>query len=270
MRLVERSGKNIGSVLALLAALLLASAGIAQAPDEAQQAETVSAGEADALAWTDQELAQHLVGIDEALPIDVVQSWDTQQAEAVRRWVYSVEAHQRGAIDASLPKPTFISASAYTEPDLSVAVPDSDIEELVIRGTQTTGLVDVPIAVTQFNAADIQSLRIKDVADLAQYTPNLEINTAFSASNPTLFIRGIGLKDYNANAAGAVAIWQDDVHMVSPAAQLFSLFDISNIEVLRGPQGGLRGRNAYFSCRERFDIPGGGSPSSQRCCQRHS
>jgi outer membrane receptor protein involved in Fe transport len=121
---------------------------------------------------------------------------------------------------------------------------DPDIENIIVEGIQTEGLADVPIAVTQFSATDIANLRIQNVADLAAYTPNLEINTAFAASNPTLFIRGIGLKDYNSNSAGAVSIWHDEVQMNSPAAQLFSLFDISSIEVLRGPQGSDRGRNA--------------------------
>lgn len=123
--------------------------------------------------------------------------------------------------------------------------PDLDIEDITVTGTETEGLKSVPIAVTQFGAADIQNLRIQDIADLSSYTPNLEINTAFAASNPTLFIRGIGLKDYNSNSAGAVAIIQDGVMMNSPVAQLFSIFDIQSIEVLRGPQGsGSDGRNA--------------------------
>ena len=95
---------------------------------------------------------------------------------------------------------------------------------------------------TQFSAGEIQNLRIKDIADLAAYTPNLEINTAFNTA--TLFIRGIGLKDYNANAVSAVAVWYDDVQMISTRAALFSLFDIESITIQRGPQGGLRSRNA--------------------------
>jgi outer membrane receptor protein involved in Fe transport len=121
----------------------------------------------------------------------------------------------------------------------------SDIQEVIqVEGARAAGLKEVPISVTQFGASDIQNLRIQNVADLSAYTPNLEINTAFAASNPTLFIRGVGLKDYNSNSTGAVAIWQDGIMMNSPAAQLFSLYDIESIEVLRGPVGGVGGRNA--------------------------
>jgi len=119
------------------------------------------------------------------------------------------------------------------------------IQEVIqVEGARTAGLKEVPISVTSFGASDIQNLRIQNVADLSAYTPNLEINTSFAASNPTLFIRGVGLKDYNSNSTGAVSIWQDGIMMNSPAAQLFSLYDIESIEVLRGPVGGVGGRNA--------------------------
>ena len=120
----------------------------------------------------------------------------------------------------------------------------SDIEEILITGEKQNTLQDAPTSSTSFSAGDLQALRIEDIADLADYTPNLEINTAFAASNPTIFIRGIGLKDYNANAAGAVAVYQDGVNINSPAIQLGQLFDIDGIDVLRGPQGSVNGRNA--------------------------
>jgi outer membrane receptor protein involved in Fe transport len=120
----------------------------------------------------------------------------------------------------------------------------SDIEEILITGEKQNSLQDAPTSSTSFSAGDLQALRIEDISDLADYTPNLEINTAFAASNPTIFIRGIGLKDYNANAAGAVAVYQDGININSPAIQLGQLFDIDGIDVMRGPQGSVNGRNA--------------------------
>jgi len=119
-----------------------------------------------------------------------------------------------------------------------------DIEEILITGEKQNTLQDAPTSSTSFSAGDLQALRIENIADLADYTPNLEINTAFAASNPTIFIRGIGLKDYNANAAGAVAVYQDGININSPAIQLGQLFDIDGIDVMRGPQGSVNGRNA--------------------------
>ncbi len=78
---------------------------------------------------------------------------------------------------------------------------------------------------------------IKDIRDLANFTPSLGIISAFASTNPAIFIRGVGLDDFNANAAGAVAIYQDGVYMQSGAIQLFGFFDEEGVEVLRGPQG---------------------------------
>src|SRR5262249_54090788 len=77
---------------------------------------------------------------------------------------------------------------------------------------------------------------INDIRDLSNFTPSLDIKSAFAVTNPTIFIRGVGLDDYNANAANAVAIYQDGVYMASPAGQLFPFYDVDNVEVLRGPQ----------------------------------
>jgi outer membrane receptor protein involved in Fe transport len=122
--------------------------------------------------------------------------------------------------------------------------PREGIEEIVITGeTLENTLQNEPVAATTFGGDELKSLRIQNIQDLSDYTPNLEINTAFAASNPTLFIRGIGLKDYNANAPGAVAVYQDGVNINSPAIQLGQLFDVGSVEILRGPQG-IEGRNA--------------------------
>jgi outer membrane receptor protein involved in Fe transport len=147
----------------------------------------------------------------------------------------------RGAdVEASSDSPAELDAPV--EPPTRVM--DAQAELIVVEGMKGQGIKEVPISVTQFGASDIQNLRIQNVADLSAYTPNLEINTSFAASNPTLFIRGVGLKDYNSNSAGAVGVWQDDVMMNSPMAQLFSIYDIESIQILRGPIGGLGGRNS--------------------------
>jgi len=108
----------------------------------------------------------------------------------------------------------------------AVPEPSADIDEMIVRGTGREDLLkDLAISGTSFSTAEIKALRIQNIADLAEYTPNLEINTRSAASNPTLFIRGIGLKDYNANAAGAVAVYQNGININSPAIQLGQLFD---------------------------------------------
>ena len=120
----------------------------------------------------------------------------------------------------------------------------SDIEEIKVTSERGMGTAqDAPISTIGFDADVILKEGIRDIRDLSNFTPSLEIKSAFAASNPTIFIRGVGLDDFNANAASAVAIYQDGVYMQSPAGQLFQFYDVEGVEVLRGPQGALY-RNA--------------------------
>lgn len=121
--------------------------------------------------------------------------------------------------------------------------PSADVEEILVQGQAARGIaVDAAVSATQFDAAELEALGVQDVSDVAQFTPNLEIRT-FSATSGTFFIRGVGLNDFTANAAGAIAIFQDDVQMDLPAIQLSQLFDVE-LEILRGPQGSGPNRNA--------------------------
>jgi outer membrane receptor protein involved in Fe transport len=124
------------------------------------------------------------------------------------------------------------------------AKPPSDVEVIRIKGHTVTGIqTEVPTSVTQFSASELQALGAQNVSDLAKVTPNVEIKTSGSTA-PTFFIRGVGLSDFSANASGAVAIYRDEVAINAPAIQLTPLFDLENVEVLRGPQGTGSGRNA--------------------------
>ena len=114
-----------------------------------------------------------------------------------------------------------------------------------MKGTESEAATDFENAdsVTGFGAEDLAAIGAQDIADLAAFTPNLEIVTA-GATTPTFFIRGVGLNDFNANSTGAVAIYQDDVPINAPALQLSTLFDVEAVNVLRGPQGTGLARNA--------------------------
>jgi outer membrane receptor protein involved in Fe transport len=119
-------------------------------------------------------------------------------------------------------------------------------EEMVVEGSAGGDVLsDITRSnsVTTFDAADLDAIGAADISDIASFTPNLEIVVA-GATSPTFFIRGIGLNDFNANAAGAVAVYTDDVPLNSPALQLGAIFDIENAAVLRGPQGTGPFRNA--------------------------
>jgi len=108
------------------------------------------------------------------------------------------------------------------------------------EATRDFGAAD---SVTGFGAEDLAALGAHDIADLASFTPNLEIVTS-GATTPTFFIRGVGLNDFNSNSTGAVAIYRDDVPINAPALQLSTLFDVEAVNILRGPQGTGLMRNA--------------------------
>jgi iron complex outermembrane receptor protein len=136
-------------------------------------------------------------------------------------------------------------SSAETEEPVEIEpIQGLDIEEIVIIGEASgSTLKDETISVLSFDAELLSLEGIHDIRDLSNFTPSLEIKSAFAASNPTIYIRGVGLDDFNANAASSVSIYQDGVYMQSPAGQLFQFFDVERVEVLRGPQPTLY-RNA--------------------------
>jgi len=120
----------------------------------------------------------------------------------------------------------------------------STIEEVVVTAQKRSeNLHDVPVAVTAFTAAAIADKRIERLSDLNNMAPNVRISGGDAAANPKMFIRGVGLSDFNPTSASAVGVYADGVYIGSPFATLGSFFDLGQIEVLRGPQGTLYGRN---------------------------
>jgi len=126
-----------------------------------------------------------------------------------------------------------------------IYIDDKKIEVIKVRGGESEGAADFESgdSVAAFDASDLDALGAQSIADLASFTPNLEIVTA-GATTPTFFIRGVGLNDFNANSSGAVAIYLNDVPKNSPALQLGTLFDVEGVNVLRGPQGSGNYRSA--------------------------
>src|SRR5262249_3748838 len=116
------------------------------------------------------------------------------------------------------------------------------VEVMTVKGVREIA-TEVPTSITQFDMKELSVLGAQSVTDLARVTPNLEIKS-LTATTPTFFIRGVGLNDFSANAAGAVAIYNDDVPINAPAIQVPLLFDVENVDVLRGPQAFDDNRNA--------------------------
>jgi len=105
-------------------------------------------------------------------------------------------------------------------------------------------LQDVPISVTALSAAKLQDLGAENITYLNQVVPNTTIEVS-RGTNSTLsaFIRGVGQQDPVAGFEQGVGIYIDDVYLNRPQAAVLEIYDIERVEVLRGPQGTLYGRN---------------------------
>lgn len=121
------------------------------------------------------------------------------------------------------------------------------LEEIVVTATKREeSIFDVPIAITAFSQAQIERAGITDLVDIGKFVPNLNV-TSFGGghtSSVNAFIRGIGLQDHLITTDPGVGVYVDGVYLGRQVGQNWSLANIERVEVLRGPQGTLYGRNS--------------------------
>lgn len=115
-------------------------------------------------------------------------------------------------------------------------------EVIVTAQRREQKLIDVPVAVTAVSGTALKNIGVTQATDLVAIVPGLQFVDAGPV--PKLSLRGISLNDFGDSNESPIAFYTDDVYLASPAAPLGQLFDISRVEVLRGPQGTLFGRNA--------------------------
>lgn len=124
--------------------------------------------------------------------------------------------------------------------------PGYSLEEVVVTARRRSeNLQDVPIAVTAISGLELSLRGAADITELAQSIPSVTLEPS-RATNTTLtaFIRGVGQQDPLAGFEQGVALYLDDVYLARPQGALLDIYDVERIEVLRGPQGTLYGRNA--------------------------
>ncbi|SDD79510.1 TonB-dependent receptor [Aquimonas voraii] len=127
-------------------------------------------------------------------------------------------------------------------------------------------LQEVPVAVTAFTADGLDKLNVEDISDLDSFVPNLTVYAARgSSSTLTAYIRAVGQSDPLWGVDPGVGLYLDDVYIARPQGALLDVFDVERIEVLRGPQGSLYGKNTiggaikYVSSALEEDFYGRGS-----------
>ena len=101
----------------------------------------------------------------------------------------------------------------------------------------------VGIAVTAFSEDMLETLGIEQPIDIAQHTPNLNVKNVLNKSAPIFTIRGIGNAAFTSNSVAPVGVYTDELFLPTNNMMSFSVFDVERVEVLKGPQGTLFGRN---------------------------
>jgi iron complex outermembrane receptor protein len=122
----------------------------------------------------------------------------------------------------------------------------SGIEEITVTARRREeNLQETPISITAFSESALEDRAMRDLTELTNYTPNLRFTASGGQSaNAQVYIRGIGQSEGTINAEPRVGIYLDDVYQARPLGSILSIVDLQRVEVLRGPQGTLYGKNA--------------------------
>ncbi len=118
-------------------------------------------------------------------------------------------------------------------------------EEIVVTARRREeSLQDVPIAVTALSASQLETLSVRTLEDITALAPNIKVNAGRATSSTiNAYIRGVGQNDPLWGFEPGVGIYLDDVFIARPQGALLDVYDVERVEILRGPQGTLYGKN---------------------------
>jgi iron complex outermembrane receptor protein len=134
-------------------------------------------------------------------------------------------------------------------------------EIIVTAQRREQNLQDVGTSVTAFDANSVERLGLKDATDIVGQTPGMQFNQ-YGATVTVYNLRGVSQNDFSDHQEAPIAVYSDDAYIANTGALAGSLFDLQRVEVLRGPQGTLFGRNAtggliQYVSKQPTDAPGG-------------
>ncbi|MBX3560367.1 MAG: TonB-dependent receptor [Sphingomonas sp.] len=135
-------------------------------------------------------------------------------------------------------------AHAQEAPSAAAAENGDDGAIIVTARRRAESILDVPLSITAYSGEELEARGALDITDIAATTPNVTLEVS-RGTNSTLsaFIRGVGQQDPVAGFESGVGLYLDDVYLNRPQAAVLDIYDVERIEVLRGPQGTLYGRN---------------------------
>ncbi|HEY9216616.1 MAG TPA: TonB-dependent receptor [Phenylobacterium sp.] len=151
-------------------------------------------------------------------------------------------------------------AGAYAAPALAQ---DNTLSEVIVTAEKREArLQDVPVSVTVVGAAQIDAMNIASGTEIARQTPNLRVSNLGNEDQPKFSMRGIATPDFNLNTTSPTGVFYDEVYVASQFLGGPQIFDLERVEVLRGPQGTLFGKNTtggainFITRKPSFDFGG--------------
>lgn len=146
---------------------------------------------------------------------------------------------------ALIAAPLCVAAEGRAQEGVARTSDDIGLSDIVVTATRRAeSLQTVPLSVSAINFEQLASRGVSLTNDLAAVAPNVNVNTQYGETQPNFTIRGVGVaNEFNVNAASPVGVYVDDVYKSFRFTHGQSLFDLDRVEVLRGPQGTLFGRN---------------------------
>jgi iron complex outermembrane recepter protein len=151
----------------------------------------------------------------------------------------------RRALGSSLFTALLLSGTATPVLAQTPADEASNGDIVVTAQRREERLKDVPLSVAALKGDQLSAIQAggSDIRGLAARIPSLNVESSFGRTFPRFYIRGLGNTDFDLNASQPVSLIYDDVVLENPILKGFPIFDLERVEVLRGPQGTLFGRN---------------------------
>ncbi len=132
---------------------------------------------------------------------------------------------------------------------------DGGVNEILVTAQRKSeSAQDVPVAISAYSGDDLQDLGVTQPIDIAAQTPGLYIKNGIGSANPYISIRNVGQSLFVGNASQPVGMYVNDVNLSYTSVMSQPLFDIERVEVLKGPQGTLFGRNSTGGALSYFTV----------------
>lgn len=139
----------------------------------------------------------------------------------------------------------FVAMLTYAAPAQAQGS-DAEFDEIIVTSARRReeSLLEVPVSITVMTGDELERIGAADIISIAQSSPNVTLEVSRGTNSTlTAFIRGVGQQDPVAGFESGVGLYVDDVYFNRPHAAVLDLYEVERIEVLRGPQGTLYGRN---------------------------